>query len=127
MRFFGLGSLILSVPALRWTTTTYTRGIATRMTEDAPPPSRFPALPADVVVSPSVMKTLVVDGEPLALDELGPIIIKEDGRLGRLANWHEMTEGEQAQTMAFVAKRNAKRRKALLAIQAEQQAEKDGQ
>ena len=63
-------------------------------------------------------RSLVVDGETIKLDELGPIIVKEDGRLGRLSNWHEMTEPEQAATLRFVAKRNAKRRKALLEAQA---------
>ena len=55
----------------------------------------------------------------LSLDELGPIVIKEDGRLGRLSNWQDMTEGEQQATLKFVAKRNAKRRKALLKAQSE--------
>ena len=46
-------------------------------------------------------------------------MIKEDGRLGRLSNWQDMTEGEQQATLKFVAKRNAKRRKALLKAQSE--------
>jgi len=49
-----------------------------------------------------------VNGETIMLDELGPIILQEDGRLGRLSNWHDMTEPEQAATLRFVAKRIAK-------------------
>ena len=63
-------------------------------------------------------RSLVVNGETVTLDELGPIILQEDGRLGRLSNWHDMTESEQAATLKFVAKRNAKRRQALLKAQA---------
>ena len=63
-------------------------------------------------------RSLVVNGETITLDELGPIILQEDGRLGRLSNWHDMTEPEQAATLRFVAKRNAKRRQALLKAQA---------
>ena len=59
-------------------------------------------------------KKLSVGGETVFLDELGPVIIKEDGRLGHIGNWHEMTEPEQQRTLGFVAKRNKKRRDKLL-------------
>ena len=75
---------------------------------------RVPASSIRTVRIIGAERSLVVDGETIKLDELGPIILKEDGRLGRLSNWHEMTEPEQAATLRFVAKRNAKRRKALL-------------
>ena len=51
-------------------------------------------------------------------DELGPIVVSKDGKLGHLSNWHEMTESEQAAALKFVAARNAKRRAALLKIAA---------
>ena len=38
----------------------------------------------------------VLDGETVTLDELGPIVVSKDGKLGHLSNWHEMTESEQA-------------------------------
>ena len=79
---------------------------------------RVPASSIRTVRIIGAERSLVVDGETIKLDELGPIILKEDGRLGRLSNWHEMTEPEQAATLRFVAKRNAKRRKALLKAQA---------
>jgi hypothetical protein len=99
------------------------RGWASRMSVEEDPPragSRLPLLPSEVAARPSQARTIDVDGHSLTLDELGPIIIKEDGRLGSLANWHEMTEAEKSQTLTFIARRNAQRRKALLERQAEQ-------
>ena len=49
--------------------------------------------------------------------------MNKDGSMSRITNWHEMTEPEQAATLRFVAKRNAKRRKALLKAQAEEAGE----
>ena len=68
------------------------------------------------------LRTVEMGGQTLTLDELGPIVIQEDGRLGRLSNWQEMTEGEQQMTLKFVAKRNAQRRGALLQRQQQEQA-----
>ena len=79
-------------------------------------PSSLPLLPAEfeVVAAPTNVRTLTVGGDSLLLDELGPIVIHSDGTLGRLSNWHEMTEAEQSQAQSFIAKRNAKRRASLL-------------
>ena len=46
-------------------------------------------------------------------DELGPVVINEDGSMRRITNWHEMTEREQQNTLRVIGKRNAKRREAL--------------
>ncbi|KAL1511252.1 hypothetical protein AB1Y20_006061 [Prymnesium parvum] len=81
------------------------------------PDEPLPALPDKVEVRESQRRAIEINGETVTLDELGPIVLKEDGRLGRLSNWHEMTEHEQAATLKFVAKRNATRRKALLQSQ----------
>ena len=59
-------------------------------------------------------RSIELNGETITLDELGPVVLGEDGRLGRLSNWQDMTEHEQEATLKFVAKRNAKRRQALL-------------
>ena len=88
---------------------------------------RVPASGIRTVRTIGAERSLVVDGETIKLDELGPTIVKEDGRLGRLSNWHEMTEPEQAATLRFVAKRNAKRRKALLKAQAGEAGEAEGE
>ena len=53
-------------------------------------------------------------GASLDLD-LGPAVVHEDGTLGRLANWREMTAGERASTLKLLQKRNAQRREALKA------------
>ena len=74
----------------------------------------LPALPDELEKRESAERTLDVDGEPVTLDELGPIVVSKDGKLGHLSNWHEMTESEQAAALKFVAARNAKRRAALL-------------
>ena len=54
----------------------------------------LPALPDEVEKRASAERTLDVDGEPVTLDELGPIVVSKDGKLGHLSNWHEMTESE---------------------------------
>ena len=59
------------------------------------------------------MKTLVVDGAPILLDALGPIVVSEEGMLGSIANWDTMTDQEQALTLRRIGKRNQERLKAL--------------
>ena len=81
----------------------------------------LPALPDEVVTQTAQTRSIEVNGETLTLDELGPVVLSEDGRLGRLGNWQDMTEHEQNMTLKFVAKRKAKRRQALL-----QREEEDG-
>lgn len=75
---------------------------------------QLPALPEKVEARPTSTRSVTVNGEALQLDELGPIVIHEDGRIGRLSNWQEMTDHEKKLTLDFVAKRNKKRREALL-------------
>ena len=53
--------------------------------------------------------TLVVGGDPVQLDSLGPIVVNTDGSLSRITNWAEMTEAEQKKTLRVVAKRNKAR------------------
>eukprot|EP00966_Prymnesium_polylepis_P139005 3211836-Prymnesium_polylepis.1 len=53
----------------------------------------LPALPDRVdAQAEDQSRTIDVNGVPLTLDELGPIVIQENGKMGRLSNWHEMTE-----------------------------------
>ena len=61
----------------------------------------------------SQTRTLVVDGAPVALDHLGPIVLNLDGTVSRITNWDEMTEEEQKRTLRVVAKRNKARRAQL--------------
>lgn len=62
---------------------------------------------------PDEMETLTVNGLPLHLDKLGPVVVSRDGALGSIANWHELNEAEQSKVMAKVAKRNQQRLAAL--------------
>lgn len=58
-------------------------------------------------------RTLVVDGAPVALDHLGPVVLNKDGSVSRITNWHEMTDEEQQRTLRVVARRNKARRTQL--------------
>ncbi|CAD7926614.1 unnamed protein product [Amoebophrya sp. A25] len=67
-------------------------------------------------------QVLEVNGERVTLDALGPIILNEDGSMARITNWHEMMEHEQKNTLRVIARRNAKRREALLKKMEEEKA-----
>ena len=54
-----------------------------------------------------------IGGEGTKLTDLGPIVIREDGTMGRIDKWHEKTEKEQKQMAAFIRSRNRIRLKAL--------------
>mmetsp|Transcript_106000 Transcript_106000/g.167366 ORF Transcript_106000/g.167366 Transcript_106000/m.167366 type:complete len:106 (-) Transcript_106000:12-329(-) len=54
-------------------------------------------------------QTVVVDGNPIKMDKLGPIVINVDGSMSRINNWHEMTEQEQKNTLRLIGKRNQQR------------------
>ena len=56
-------------------------------------------------------------GESLSMDELGPIIINPDGTMRRIANWNELTKGEQESTFRQIVARNKRRLAALQEIQ----------
>lgn len=60
-------------------------------------------------------QTLLVGGQPLKLDALGPIVLNSDGTTSRISNWSTMTEAEQRNTMRLIAKRNKKRQAELTA------------
>ncbi|EGD83232.1 hypothetical protein PTSG_03864 [Salpingoeca rosetta] len=61
----------------------------------------------------STLSSLTVDGDAVALDELGPMVVNKDGTLSRITNWRSMSEQEQATTLRVLKKRNAQRIKAL--------------
>jgi hypothetical protein len=72
--------------------------------------SEVPLLPsADGLIG---VKTLAV-GDTLRLDELGPIILNEDGTISRISNWDELTQREKDKTFKMISKRNAERAKVL--------------
>ena len=57
----------------------------------------------------SGVRVVTVDGNPVKLDRLGPIVVNKDGSLSRITNWGEMSEGEQQRTLKVVARRNKMR------------------
>eukprot|EP00931_Biecheleriopsis_adriatica_P086183 TRINITY_DN60896_c0_g1_i1.p1 TRINITY_DN60896_c0_g1~~TRINITY_DN60896_c0_g1_i1.p1 ORF type:complete len:111 (+),score=31.60 TRINITY_DN60896_c0_g1_i1:24-356(+) len=67
---------------------------------------------SDVVSSTaceSEERTLLVDGNPVKMDNLGPLVVNTDGTISRINNWHEMTESEQQKTLRVIGKRNQQR------------------
>eukprot|EP00439_Symbiodinium_sp_Y106_P013295 s7788_g1.t3 len=55
------------------------------------------------------VQTIVVDGNPVKMDRLGPLVINTDGSIARINKWHEMTEHEQTNTLRVLGKRNKMR------------------
>ena len=53
------------------------------------------------------------DDFSLKFDNLGAIIVNNDGTMSRIDNWHDMTEREQQNTVRLIAKRNKNRREKL--------------
>eukprot|EP00747_Dinoflagellata_sp_TGD_P104150 gnl/TRDRNA2_/TRDRNA2_169173_c0_seq1.p1 gnl/TRDRNA2_/TRDRNA2_169173_c0~~gnl/TRDRNA2_/TRDRNA2_169173_c0_seq1.p1 ORF type:complete len:185 (+),score=24.87 gnl/TRDRNA2_/TRDRNA2_169173_c0_seq1:2-556(+) len=58
-------------------------------------------------------RTVMIEGQPVKLDKLGPIVLNSDGTMSRITNWPNMAENEQQNTLRLIAKRNAARRRAL--------------
>uniref|UniRef100_A0A7S2WQZ3 Uncharacterized protein n=1 Tax=Rhizochromulina marina TaxID=1034831 RepID=A0A7S2WQZ3_9STRA len=57
----------------------------------------------------SGMRTMVVNGNAVTLDELGPVVVSQDGQLRRIDNWQTMSPEEQELTLRMVGRRNQKR------------------
>lgn len=58
-------------------------------------------------------------GESVRLDAMGPLVVNTDGTMGRIGNWTGMTEGEKAQTLKLLGRRNKQRLDAIKAKRAE--------
>ena len=71
--------------------------------------SEAPSLPGE---GNTTARSLQV-GESAALEELGPVVVTEDGQLRYIDNWAEMTPEEQEATQRIISKRNAARLKKL--------------
>jgi predicted Fe-S protein YdhL (DUF1289 family) len=72
---------------------------------------KLPALPAPDSIpatdgSSQGIQTVHVNGQPIALDNLGPMVVGRDGTISRIANWHEMTDIERQNTLRVLGKRN---------------------
>jgi len=51
----------------------------------------------------------------VGLDHLGPMVVQTDGTLRRIANWDDMSKGEQETAMRVLTQRNRERLAALQA------------
>jgi len=82
--------------------------------EAAPGAAPPPALPAPGEGSAGGPALDISSGSAtVKLDDLGPVVLNEDGTMSRIANWHAMTEREQEVTRRRIGKRNAERKAAL--------------
>ncbi|ORX98061.1 hypothetical protein K493DRAFT_313825 [Basidiobolus meristosporus CBS 931.73] len=57
----------------------------------------------------------VEGGTTFRLDELGPVVVNEDGSISRIDNWKEMTEIERKNVYRILLKRNKERLERLKA------------
>eukprot|EP01032_Pedospumella_encystans_P022892 gene22892-25928_t len=86
----------------------------------------IPSLPSPKVHDPlEPVHQLEVNGDSIAMTELGPIIVNADGTLRRIENWSKLTKQEQANTMRVVTRRNKKRLEALKELQKEEETEQE--
>ncbi|WZH46278.1 uncharacterized protein QYS62_007352 [Fusarium acuminatum] len=60
-------------------------------------------------------------GESVRLDAMGPLVVNTDGTMGRIGNWAGMTEGEKAQTLKLLGRRNKQRLDTIKAKKAEEE------
>eukprot|EP01047_Picozoa_sp_COSAG01_P069310 COSAG01_NODE_10224_length_2216_cov_265.183278_3_plen_358_part_01 len=69
------------------------------------------ALPSEPSVPEGGQGTRVVtvDGSPVKIDRLGPIVVNRDGSLSRITNWAQMSEREQRRTLKVIGRRNRMR------------------
>lgn len=72
------------------------------------------ALPA---ATGDTTKVAVNGGSVSLQDEMGPLVVNEDGTLSRIANWPEMSQLERERTVRILGKRNKLRLDNLKAAQ----------
>ncbi|OAX34358.1 hypothetical protein K503DRAFT_803657 [Rhizopogon vinicolor AM-OR11-026] len=90
---------------------------ATASTNDHHTPSASPLLIAPPSSDNVNAKQVTLgSSETVKFDNLGPLVVNNDGTLSRIANWENMTEQERERTMRVLAARNRTR----LAKQADQ-------
>jgi hypothetical protein len=74
------------------------------------------SLPSLSETSPRIeneIRTIVVDGAPLKIDKLGPVVVTPEGLLGSIENWNDLSEQDQVAVMRKIGKRNQERLAAL--------------
>lgn len=73
-----------------------------------------PHVPAPGITPSSGALDVGTGESSTSFEDLGPVVLNEDGSLSRIKNWADMTEAERRRTGKVIAKRNAKRRDVLL-------------
>ncbi|KAI5451887.1 hypothetical protein NCC49_001189 [Naganishia albida] len=72
----------------------------TEPTNDSAPPLALPPPPEEKT------RTLnVQEGNSVAIDELGPLIVNSDGTLSRIQNWKSLSKVEQDRMIRLIVKR----------------------
>eukprot|EP01130_Rhizamoeba_saxonica_P002051 TRINITY_DN11856_c0_g1_i1.p1 TRINITY_DN11856_c0_g1~~TRINITY_DN11856_c0_g1_i1.p1 ORF type:complete len:131 (-),score=22.27 TRINITY_DN11856_c0_g1_i1:93-485(-) len=85
--------------------------IADTPTNPTTNPDQIPLLPFPTGNEDA--QQMVVNGEPIRFDHLGPMIINQDGTIGRITNWDSLSEKEQEVAWRRIANRNKIRRQQL--------------
>ena len=88
--------------------------------------SSYPMLPDPSDPSYNVRRStqpdatrIVVNGAPVKLHELGPVVVGVDGSLGAIDNWKDLTESQQSALLIKIGRRNQDRLAALRNVQVE--------
>ncbi|KAL2144324.1 hypothetical protein VTI28DRAFT_9232 [Corynascus sepedonium] len=84
-------------------------GPSTSASDTTPKP--LPALPSPETATAAGgddggVRTVQVNGQAVALDALGPMVVNRDGTVSRIANWPEMSAIERENTLRILCKRN---------------------
>jgi hypothetical protein len=89
--------------------------IKLEMSDSNSPKKETLALPSTEDVDNSAPKELQID-QTIKLEELGPMVVNEDGTMSRVNNWSEMTEFEKKSFNRLILKRNKERLEKLKAM-----------
>lgn len=78
-----------------------------------PPPLQLPSADSGVPAIDDLGRRQLTLDSKLKLDELGPIIVQEDGTLRRITNWDGLSDAEKEASLRIIASRNQRRLEAL--------------
>lgn len=101
----------LTIP-IRLNTTIRTQGFSSSSPAMSKPPLPLPGPEEESSDRNNGVATLRV-GESVRLDALGPLVVNNDGSMGRVGNWAGMTEPEKENTLRILGRRNKQRLEAL--------------
>jgi hypothetical protein len=80
---------------------------------DANPPLLALPAPSDLQAERDSATQLTLGHRVSLEEELGPLVVNTDGTVGRISNWKQMTEGERANVLRVLGKRNKERLETL--------------